>query len=58
MLSVAALRRDPALALGLNVHAGSLVTEPVAVAHGLPSTALASVLAKRHFELFIDALKG
>jgi len=40
-----ALRRDPALALGLNVHAGSLVTEPVAVAHGLPSTALASVLA-------------
>lgn len=40
-----ALRRDPALALGLNVHGGALVTDPVAIAHDLPATSLASVLA-------------
>lgn len=39
-----ALRRDPALALGLNVHAGQVVYGPVAAAHGLPSAELADVL--------------
>jgi alanine dehydrogenase len=40
-----ALRADQALALGLNTHAGEVVNEPVAQAHGLPVRALAEVLA-------------
>jgi alanine dehydrogenase len=40
-----ALRADDALALGLNTHAGEVVNEPVAQAHGLPVRALAEVLA-------------
>jgi alanine dehydrogenase len=40
-----ALRADPSLALGLNVHAGAVVNEAVATAHGLPHDSLASVLA-------------
>ncbi|MCL2514549.1 MAG: alanine dehydrogenase [Microbacteriaceae bacterium] len=32
-----ALAADPALALGLNVHAGEVVSEPVAAAHGMPA---------------------
>ncbi|MFI9384196.1 alanine dehydrogenase [Kutzneria sp. NPDC052558] len=39
-----ALRADKALALGLNVHDGKLVNEPVAVAHGLPHTPLSEVV--------------
>jgi alanine dehydrogenase len=39
-----ALRADPALALGLNTHAGHLVNEPVAQAHELAHTPLAEVL--------------
>ena len=39
-----ALRDDKALALGLNVHDGKLVNEPVAVAHGLPHTPLSTVV--------------
>jgi alanine dehydrogenase len=39
-----ALRDDKALALGLNVHDGKLVNEPVAVAHGLPHTPLSDVV--------------
>jgi alanine dehydrogenase len=39
-----ALRADKALALGLNVQAGKLVNEPVAVAHGLPHTPLSEVV--------------
>ncbi|GAB3597825.1 alanine dehydrogenase [Angustibacter peucedani] len=39
-----ALRRDPALALGLNTHDGHVTNEPVAQAHGMPSVALAEVL--------------
>ncbi len=39
-----ALKADPALALGLNTHDGSLVNEPVAGAHGLPHCDLAEVL--------------
>ncbi|WP_052850106.1 alanine dehydrogenase [Streptomyces avicenniae] len=39
-----ALRHDPALALGLNVHEGQVVSAPVAEAHGLPHTELRSVL--------------
>lgn len=39
-----ACRADQALAKGLNTHAGKLVNEPVATAHGLPFDALASVL--------------
>ncbi|GAA4156793.1 alanine dehydrogenase [Actinomadura keratinilytica] len=41
----AALRDDPALALGLNVHDGSLVYGPVAEAHGLEHVPLESVLS-------------
>jgi alanine dehydrogenase len=41
----AALTTDPALALGLNTHAGSLTNEPVAVAHALPHVELAEALA-------------
>ncbi|MGJ7442701.1 alanine dehydrogenase [Aquipuribacter sp. MA13-6] len=40
-----ALRADPSLALGLNTHAGAVVNEPVAVAHGMDHTPLADVLA-------------
>jgi alanine dehydrogenase len=39
-----ALRADPALALGLNVHAGAVISEPVAIAHGLTHVPLSSVL--------------
>jgi alanine dehydrogenase len=39
-----ALRADPALALGLNVHAGAVISEPVATAHGLTHVPLGSVL--------------
>jgi alanine dehydrogenase len=41
----AACRRNPALARGLAAHDGQLVSEPVAVAHGLPVTRLDDVLA-------------
>ena len=40
-----ALRSDPALALGLSTHAGSLNCEPVAEAHALPYTPSSEVLA-------------
>jgi alanine dehydrogenase len=40
-----ALRADPALALGLNSHAGHLVNGPVATANGLGFQSLESVLA-------------
>jgi alanine dehydrogenase len=40
-----ALRADAALALGLNVHAGSVVNGPVAAAHGLSHLDLAAALA-------------
>ncbi|MEJ1230203.1 MAG: alanine dehydrogenase [Galbitalea sp.] len=40
-----ALRADPALALGLNVHAGGVVNAAVAAAHGLPDVSLEAVLA-------------
>ncbi|TXN28518.1 alanine dehydrogenase [Lacisediminihabitans profunda] len=40
-----ALRADPALALGLNTHAGHLVNGPVATANGLPFQSIESVLA-------------
>ena len=40
-----ALRADPALALGLNTHAGELTNGPVAQAHGYPSRSLEEVLA-------------
>jgi alanine dehydrogenase len=40
-----ALRADPALALGLNTHAGQVVNEPVAAAHGLGHLPLAEALA-------------
>ncbi|WFE56670.1 alanine dehydrogenase [Micromonospora sp. WMMD712] len=40
-----ALRRDPALALGLNTHDGQVVYGPVAEAHGMPARPLAEVLA-------------
>jgi len=39
-----ALRDDHSLALGLNAHAGRLTNEPVAVAHGLESVSLETVL--------------
>jgi alanine dehydrogenase len=41
----AALRADAALALGLNTHAGRVVYEPVAGAHGLDHLQLADALA-------------
>ena len=41
----AACKADPALALGLNTHAGELVSEPVAVAHGMPAGSLEAALA-------------
>ncbi|MDQ3405393.1 MAG: alanine dehydrogenase [Actinomycetota bacterium] len=40
----AASQADPALALGLNTHAGLLTNEPVAQAHGLTYTDLATVV--------------
>lgn len=40
----AALRVDPALALGLNVHDGQVVNGPVAEAHGYPARPLADVI--------------
>lgn len=40
-----ALQADPSLALGLNTFDGSIVNEPVAVAHQMSSQPLASVLA-------------
>lgn len=40
-----ALRSDATLALGLNTHAGSVVNAPVAAAHGLEHTQLATALA-------------
>ena len=40
-----ALHEDKALALGLNVHDGKLVYEPVAVAHGLAHTPLSEVVS-------------
>ncbi|MGI5149279.1 alanine dehydrogenase [Plantactinospora sp. CA-294935] len=39
-----ALRRDPALALGLNTHAGQVTYGPVAEAHGMATLPLADVL--------------
>jgi alanine dehydrogenase len=41
----AALQADPSLALGLNTFDGAIVNEPVALAHQLPSSPLASALA-------------
>ncbi|MEH0971607.1 alanine dehydrogenase [Micromonospora sp. CPCC 205546] len=40
-----ALRRDPALALGLNTHDGQVTYGPVAEAHGMAPLALADALA-------------
>lgn len=40
-----ACRADPALARGLNVHAGTVVLEPVATEYGLAHTPLSQVLA-------------
>ncbi|TDC24389.1 alanine dehydrogenase [Streptomyces sp. 8K308] len=39
-----ALRRDPALVPGLNVHDGQVISAPVAEAHGLPYTEPRAVL--------------
>ncbi|GAA3781437.1 alanine dehydrogenase [Plantactinospora mayteni] len=39
-----ALRRDPALALGLNTHAGQVTYGPVAEAHGMGTLPLADIL--------------
>jgi alanine dehydrogenase len=41
----AAVRRDPALALGVNLVGGSVVNAPVAEAHGLPAGELSAVLS-------------
>ena len=38
-----AVRRDPALALGVNTHDGHVVYGPVAEAHGIPALPLAEV---------------
>ncbi|MEI6250130.1 MAG: alanine dehydrogenase [Actinomycetes bacterium] len=40
----AACQQDAALAKGLNVHAGAVVSEPVAAAHGLPLSHLGELL--------------
>jgi alanine dehydrogenase len=40
-----ALQADPALAAGLSTYHGLLTSEPVAEAHGLPSTPVAEVIA-------------
>ena len=42
-----AVRRDPALARGVNVYAGAITTEGVAEAHGLPHTPLSTVIGPR-----------
>ncbi|GGW36058.1 alanine dehydrogenase [Streptomyces xantholiticus] len=42
---VEALRRDPALAMGLNTHDGKVVYREVAEAHGLESIELSALLA-------------
>jgi alanine dehydrogenase len=39
----AALRADPALALGLSTHEGMLACQPVAEAHGLPVSSVATL---------------
>ena len=39
-----AVRRDAALAKGLNTHEGQVVYGPVAEAHGLPSVELTSLI--------------
>ncbi|HEX6230444.1 MAG TPA: alanine dehydrogenase [Actinomycetota bacterium] len=39
-----AVRRDPALARGVNVHAGTVTNEGVAEAHGLPYASLSTVV--------------
>jgi alanine dehydrogenase len=39
-----ALKADPALALGLNTHDGTITNAPVAQAHGLQHRKLADVL--------------
>src|SRR6202035_1522425 len=44
---VKALKDDPHLRAGLNVHDGKLTCEPVAAAHGLPYTPAESVLGSR-----------
>jgi alanine dehydrogenase len=41
----AAVRRDPALAAGVNLTSGEVVSAPVAEAHGLSSTELSTVLS-------------
>jgi alanine dehydrogenase len=41
-----AMRRDPALALGLNTHDGSLTYEPVAAAHDMTAVPLDEVLER------------
>ncbi len=43
-----AVRRDPALARGVNVHGGRITYEAVADAFGLPYTALATLLEGRN----------
>jgi alanine dehydrogenase len=40
----AALRADESLAKGLSTHAGTLTSEPVALAHDLPHTTPAEIL--------------
>jgi alanine dehydrogenase len=40
-----ALRADQALAAGLHTYEGTLTCQPVADAHGLPSTAVGEVLS-------------
>jgi len=39
-----AMRKDPALALGLNTHDGAITYGPVAQAHGMKSVKLDEVL--------------
>jgi alanine dehydrogenase len=39
-----ACREDPALALGLNTHAGAVTNAPVAEAHSMASVAMEAVL--------------
>lgn len=39
-----AMTSDPALALGLNVHAGSVYSAPVAAAHGVPHREISDLL--------------
>jgi alanine dehydrogenase len=44
MGAVEAIRRDPSLALGVNVYHGTITCQPVAVAHNLPYRPLSEVL--------------